>query len=118
MKVAGLCSAEPALTADMLADLGMPVASVYRILERLTHRGLVRVERPIALPGCPPGRGHPGPYCGVALDSSSTVAAWVTVTSSKTPSEPITMPANNNPCMSTLYVRSTAVETSSVIPVR
>lgn len=46
-KVADLCSAEAALTATMVADLGVPVASVYRILERLSHRGLVRVEKPI-----------------------------------------------------------------------
>lgn len=46
-KVADLCSAEPALTAEMLVDLGVPVASVYRILDRLTDRGLVRVEKPI-----------------------------------------------------------------------
>lgn len=46
-KVADLCSAEPAITATMVADLGVTVASVYRILERLTDRGLVRVEKPI-----------------------------------------------------------------------
>ncbi len=47
VKVADFCSAEPALTADMVAELGVPTASVYRILDRLAERGLIRVEKPI-----------------------------------------------------------------------
>ncbi|WP_353080628.1 Fic family protein [Tessaracoccus lapidicaptus] len=47
MKVADLCSAEPALTAEMVADLGVPVPSVYRILDRLAATGVLRVEKPI-----------------------------------------------------------------------
>lgn len=47
MKVADLCSGEPALTAEMVADLGVPVPSVYRILDRLVATGVLRVEKPI-----------------------------------------------------------------------
>lgn len=47
MKVADLCSAEPALTAEMVADLGVSVPSVYRILDRLAENGVIRVEKPI-----------------------------------------------------------------------
>ncbi|MHA6525177.1 hypothetical protein [Tessaracoccus sp. G1721] len=47
MKVADLCSAEPAFTAEMVAELGVAVPSVYRILDRPAANGVIRVEKPI-----------------------------------------------------------------------
>ena len=45
--VADLCASEPAFTAAMATEPGIPAPSVYRILERLQEAGIVKGERVI-----------------------------------------------------------------------
>jgi Fic family protein len=45
--VADLCASEPAFTASMATERGIPAPSVYRIVERLQESGIVKAERVI-----------------------------------------------------------------------
>ena len=45
--VADLCASEPAFTAAMATERGIPAPSVYRIVERLQDSGIVKGERVI-----------------------------------------------------------------------
>lgn len=45
--VAQLCITEPAFTAGMVEDLGVPISTVYKILARLVEHDILRVEHKI-----------------------------------------------------------------------
>lgn len=45
--VAELCTTEPAFTAQMVNELGVPVSSAYKILSRLVEADILRQERKI-----------------------------------------------------------------------
>lgn len=47
LTIAELCAAEPAFTAQMVTDRGVPLSSAYRILDRLVAVGVIRPEKPI-----------------------------------------------------------------------
>ena len=46
-KIADLCSMYPAITAAMVVEMGIPVPTSYRLLDRLTEQGFLRRERSI-----------------------------------------------------------------------
>ena len=45
--MANLCTSEPAFTAVMATERGIPAPSAYRILERLQESGILKGERVI-----------------------------------------------------------------------
>src|SRR5699024_3256430 len=45
--LATLCTTEPAFTAGMVEQLGVPTSSAYRIIDKLVDQGILRVEQKI-----------------------------------------------------------------------
>jgi DNA-binding IclR family transcriptional regulator len=45
--VAGLCTTEPAFTAHMVEQTGVPVSTAYNIVKRLVDAGILRKEQKI-----------------------------------------------------------------------